>query len=327
MADIGGTNARFGLVHGAGEPVTDVVAMASAHHPTLETALQLYLAAMAQRHGRPLRPVRAALALATAIDGDTVKLTNSPWTVSRAGVADSLGAELVLLLNDFEALAHALPALAGGDAGDVRWIGDARPDAGRPMAVLGPGTGLGVAACVPAPGGGHVALASEGGHVTLAPADDAEGELLAVLRRQLGGHVSAERVLSGIGLPALHRAVCALRGVPDAGLSAEQVTAGALNTSDPQCIEAMTRFCAMLGGFAGNVALTLGARGGVFLAGGIAQKLAPALQASRFRERFEAKGRFSRYLAGIATGIVMAPHAALTGAAQALLGAERDAAQ
>lgn len=321
VADIGGTNARFGLVHGPGEPVTDVLAMACADHAAPEAALRHYLAATAQRHGRALRPRHVALALATAIDGEVVKLTNNAWTVSRAGVAASLGADQVLLLNDFEALAHALPALAGGADSEVRWIGPARPDAAKPMAVLGPGTGLGVAACLPAPGGGHLALASEGGHVTLAPADDAESELLAVLRRERG-HVSAERVLAGIGLPALHRAVCALRGAPDAALTPEQVTARALAGSDACCSEAVERFCAMLGGFAGNVALTLGARGGVFVAGGIAQKLAPVLAASRFRERFEAKGRFARYLSGIATGVVTSPHAALTGAAQALLDAD-----
>lgn len=325
VADIGGTNARFGLVLGEQAPVTDVAAMACAEHATVEAAAQHYLTAMAQRHGRPMRPARVALALATAIDGDVVKLTNSAWTVSRTALACTLGAGRVLLLNDFEALAHALPGLATADAAAVRWIGSPRPDATRPMAVLGPGTGLGVAACLPAPGGGHLALASEGGHVTLAPADDFEGELLRALRSLLGGHVSAERVLSGIGLPALYRAVCAVRGAAADPLSAEQVTARALEGGDACCADTVESFCAMLGGFAGNAALTLGARGGVFLAGGIAQKLAPVLAASRFRERFEAKGRFARYLAGIATGLVMAPHAALDGAAQALRDAERSA--
>ena len=326
VADIGGTNARFGLVHGAGAAVTDVAAMACAEHATLETAALHYLAAMTQRHGRPMRPARVALALATAIEGDVVKLTNSSWTAARSALGRALGAEQVLLLNDFEALAHALPRLATtDDASAMRWIGSARPDPTRPMAVLGPGTGLGLAACLPAPGGGHLALASEGGHVTLAPADDFEGELLRALRGLLGGHVSAERVLAGIGLPALYQAVCAVRGTAAEALSAEQVTTRALDGGDACCADTLASFCAMLGGFAGNAALTLGARGGVFLAGGIAQKLAPVLEASRFCEGVEAKGGVAPYHGRHAPRQGKAPPWGHEGAAQALLDAERAA--
>ena len=263
-----------------------------------------------------LRPRRAALALATAIHGDTVKLTNSPWTVSRAGFAAALGLDELRLLNDFEALALALPLLGDEAAGDVRWIGAPRADRRLPMAVIGPGTGLGVAGCVPA-GGGWIALAAEGGHVTAAPADDFESEVLRVLRIEFR-HVSAERVLSGIGLPLLHRAVSRVRGGPDETLTAEEITRRAREQREPHALATLDTFCAMLGGFAGNVALTLGARGGVFVAGGIAQKLGEDFLRSRFRERFEAKGRFDAYLARIATALVTAPHLALRGAAQAL---------
>jgi len=141
--------------------------------------------------------------------------------------------------------------------------------------------------------------------------------VLRVMRGQFP-HVSAERVLSGIGLPLLHVAVCQVRGSAPEVLDARDITRRALELGDVDCRATLDTFCAMLGTFAGNVALTIGARGGVFVAGGIAQKLGAELLASRFRERFEAKGRFAGYMARIATGLITAPHAALTGAAQAL---------
>ena len=342
VADIGGTNARFGLVRETGGDVGEVRSFRCADFASPEAAALAYLQQLAAPGLDRVRPARVALALATAIDGDSVQMTNSAWRVSRAAVAQALGAAEVVLLNDFEALALALPRLANADAvGAVQWIGPARPDRRHTMAVVGPGTGLGVAACVPAASrgagliapqdegsagfiaphdqgsAGCIALPGEGGHATLAPADDFESELLGVLRAELG-HVSAEHVLSGIGLPHLHRAVCRVQGLPVESLGAAAISQRALVQHDAACIATLDTFCAMLGGFAGNAALTLGARGGVFLAGGIAQKLGPTLAASRFRARFEAKGRFAVYLSRIATGLIVAPHAALDGAAQSL---------
>ena len=331
VADIGGTNARFGLVRETGGDVGEVRSFRCADFASPEAAALAYLQQLAAPGLDRVRPARVALALATAIDGDSVQMTNSAWRVSRAAVAQALGAAEVVLLNDFEALALALPRLANAEAVDaVQWIGPARPDRRHTMAVVGPGTGLGVAACVPAASrgagliapqdegsAGFIALPGEGGHATLAPADDFESELLGVLRAELG-HVSAEHVLSGIGLPHLHRAVCRVQGLPVQTLGAEAISQRALVQYDAACIVTLDTFCAMLGGFAGNAALTLGARGGVFLAGGIAQKLGPTLAASRFRARFEAKGRFAVYLSRIATGLIVAPHAALDGAAQSL---------
>ena len=313
VADIGGTNARFGLVHAEGEPVVDVVSFRCREHESPQAAARVYLQQLAGRDGRPVRPLSVALALATPIDGDVVKMTNSAWIVSRAELAAALGAQRVLLLNDFEALALALPQLSDEQ---TRWIGAARPDRRWPMAVIGPGTGLGVSSCV------HIdrswiALAAEGGHVTAAPADDFEGEVLRVLRAELG-HVSAEHLLSGVGLPLLHRAMCTVRGAPYQPLDAEGITRAARERDDADCRATLDTFCAMLGTFAGNVALTVGARGGVFVAGGIVPRLGDFFFASRFRERFEAKGRFAPYMVRIATGLITAPHAALTGAAHAL---------
>jgi glucokinase len=313
VADIGGTNARFGLVHAAGAEPSDIVALRCADFATPEAAALAYLQRIAAQHGAAPQPHRAAFALATPVDGDTIKLTNSAWVVSRARVERSLGIERLHLLNDFEALALSLPYLTPAE---MQRFGGGALDAAQPCAVIGPGTGLGVAACVPFAGAWH-ALAGEGGHATLSAADDFESAVLGIVRRRFE-HVSAERLLSGIGLPLLHAAVAEVRGAPVEELEAEEITRRALTEHDPLSTATLDTFCAMLGSFAGNVALTLGARGGVFIAGGIAQKLGDFFLRSRFRERFEAKGRFHDYLAAIATALITAPYAALNGAAHGI---------
>lgn len=314
VADIGGTNCRFGLVRSAGTAAGDVLSYRCADYPSPEAAAAVYLHAIGTRDGGVVAPQRVALAVATAVEGDTAQMTNSAWLVSRPRLATALGARQVLLLNDFEALALALPHLSMNDA---QWIGDARPDPNLPMAVIGPGTGLGVSSCVPV-NAGWAAIAAEGGHATAVAADDFESDVLREMRRE-HAHVSAERALSGIGLPVLHRAVCRVRGAPDETLTAEEITRRAFEAHDALCMATLDTFCAMLGTFAGNVALTVGARGGVYIAGGIAQRLGADFLGPRFRARFEAKGRFSGYMTRIATGLITAKHAALAGAAQALV--------
>jgi glucokinase len=215
------------------------------------------------------------------------------------------------VLNDFEALALSLPRLKPHQ---LRPHG-ALPAATGTLAVIGPGTGLGVGGVIPT-AQGWVALPGEGGHATLAAADDHEAALLAYARR-LHAHVSAERLLSGIGLPLLHEAVAAVAGAPAEALTAEQVVERGL-AGDALCGQALDSFCALLGGFSGNVALTLGARGGVYIGGGIVPRLGERFFASRFRERFEAKGRFREYLAAIPTALITDTLAALAGAAFAI---------
>lgn len=313
VADIGGTNARFGLVCASDAAVEHVMSMRCADYVSPAAAARAYLAQAERIIGHAPQPRIAAFALASAVSGETVRMTNSAWTVSVAQARSALGVEQVILLNDFEALALALPGL---QPADLMAIGAGSLDPGLPMAVVGPGTGLGVAACVPTPAGGWIALATEGGHVTLAPTDEFEADVLRVARAE-HAHVSAERLLSGLGLPLLHRAVARLRGRPhDPALAAPEITRLGLAGADADCAESLAVFCAMLGSFAGNVALTLGARGGLLLAGGVAHTLRDYLPRSRFRERFEAKGRFRGYLAPIATGLIVAPHAALAGAAR-----------
>lgn len=313
VADIGGTNARFGLRYRPGADVENIVSLHCADFATPQDAANTYLDRVAHERGRRPRPRRAAFALATPLNGDTIKLTNSDWVVSRHTIESALGIRKLQLLNDFEALALALPHLTHAD---IKLFGNGTPNRSMPMAVIGPGTGLGVASCVPC-GKGWSAVAGEGGHVTACAADDFESEILCVVRRR-HSHVSAERVLSGLGLPLLHTAVAQVRGESVAELSPEEITRRAMAGEDTTCAVTLGTFCAMLGTFAGNAALTLGARGGVFVAGGIALKLGDFFLNSRFRERFEAKGRFHPYLSPIATSLIVAPYAALSGAAQSI---------
>ena len=311
VADVGGTNARFGWVAGPDAPVEHVRKLPAADYAGPAEAAAAYLASLPLPPGQAC-PHRAALAVATAVSGDVVEFTNSPWRFSRRALREALGLDVLLVLNDFEALALSLPRLK---AGQLRAFGAPARPAGT-LAVIGPGTGLGVAG-VTQTAHGWVALPGEGGHATLAATDDAEAELLRHVRGEFE-HVSAERVLSGIGLPVLHRATCAVHGQSAAPLTAEAIVEHALAGTDTMAVHTVDAFCALLGSFAGNVALTLGARGGVYIGGGIVPRLGDRFFESRFRERFEAKGRFRGYLQAIPTALITDTLAALIGAALAI---------
>lgn len=312
VADVGGTNARFGWVRSAGAAVEQVRTLPTADHVGPAEAAQVYLDGLRSTLGDAFEPPRqAALAVATAVQGDEVSFTNSAWRFSCAAVQRTLGLESLRVLNDFEALALSLPHLGSAQ---LRAHG-ALPMAQGTLAVIGPGTGLGVAAVVQTPAG-WVAMPGEGGHATLAATDDEESAILQRVRREFS-HVSAERLLSGIGLPVLHRAACAEQGAAPDTLATEQIVERGL-AGDPDCARTLDLFCALLGSFAGSVALTFGARGGVYIGGGIVPRLGDRFFASRFREKFEAKGRFRDYLAPIPTAVITDTLAALTGAAAAL---------
>ncbi len=208
----------------------------------------------------------------------------------------------------------SLPALS---AADLQQVGGGTAIRAAPMALIGPGTGLGVSGLVSQGVGKWSALSGEGGHATVAPADDYESDLLAVLRKRFD-HVSAERVLSGNGLINLYNAVCDLEGVVASPVEAADVTDRALARSDAQCQRAVQLFASFLGNVAGNLALTLGARGGVYLGGGIVPRLGPSFDTQLFRKRFEEKGRFQDYLRPVPTWIITAQTPALIGASRAL---------
>jgi len=310
VADIGGTNARFALAGFQPAQIVDAVSLRCLDFAGPLEAAQAYLRQVTPTPGSIKR---AAFALATAVHGDSIKLTNSSWAFERGRLERALGLDQLRLFNDFEALAYALPGLA---ADDFHPIGTALPQRGLPMATLGPGTGLGVAGVVPSQHG-WVAVAGEGGHATLAAGDDFEAEILKAARQEFA-HVSAERLLSGIGLPVLLRAVCQVQGIAPVNFSPEEISTLGIHNKHPQCRTTMELFCAFLGGFAGNLALSFGARGGIFIGGGIVPQMRDFLASSSFRERFEGKGKFQPYLGQIATATLTAPHLALRGLAWAL---------
>jgi glucokinase len=316
VADIGGTNARFGWVDAPGAPVRHVRTLSTSDHAGPADAAHAYLRALrAETDGALEEPRAAAIAVATAVTGDLISYTNGPWQFARSALPAALGVATVRVLNDFEALALALPGLQ-----PTQYRAHAQPpqpDEGV-LAVVGPGTGLGVGAAVRTPVGWR-ALPGEGGHATLAPTDDEESRLLAQVRRDYP-HVSGERLLSGIGLPVLHRAVCALAGAPDQGLATPQIVERGLAGTDPLARQTLAHFCALLGSFCGSVVLTYGARGGLYIGGGIVPRLGDFFFGSRFRAQFEAKGRSRDYLVAVPTAVITDTLVALQGAAAALAG-------
>lgn len=309
LGDVGGTHARWAWQAQPGARLQDISVVRCNASASLVDSARQYLA---QRGAEPVKT--AGIGIATAITGDIVRMTNHPWSFSIAELKHQLGLERCLVINDFTALALSLPALG---AGDLQAIGGGSAVPDTAIGLLGPGTGLGVSGLLPHAGGAWSALSGEGGHVTLAAADEHEAEILALLRARFG-HASAERALSGPGLVNLYDAVCQLSGLVPAGLQPNEVSSEAVANSNPQCVQAVQLFASLLGNLAGNLALSLGARGGVYLGGGVVPRLGSAFNAGLFRRRFEDKGRFAGYLASVPTWLITAATPALTGAARAL---------
>ncbi|HEX3953910.1 MAG TPA: glucokinase [Stellaceae bacterium] len=308
VGDIGATNARFGLVS-PDDALLHTNTFAVNDFPTIGEAAAAYLA----MRGSLPAPRLGALAIAAAITGDRIRMTNHPWSFSVSELRDQLGFERLQAINDFTAVALALPRL--GEA-DRMQVGNGTPVEHKPIGVLGPGSGLGVSGLIWA-GSRWVALAGEGGHTTMAPATERENAVLDHMRRSFD-HVSAERCLSGPGLVNLYNNLAAVDGVPAAPYTAAQIADPETGAGDPLCAEATEMFCAMLGTVAGNLALTLGAQGGVFIAGGIVPRFGARFAESQFRERFEAKGRLRSYLAPIPTYVVTHKLPAFLGCAAAI---------
>ena len=247
------------------------------------------------------------LAVAGPVSRNSVRLTNRGWLVDGAAIGRALGIGRVLVVNDFAAQSWALPSLAGDD---LHPLGGGAAAEGAPLAVVGPGTGLGIGAFLPP---GQV-LVTEGGHASIATHDAREAAVVEWLRTQ-HGHVSAERVLSGQGIENLHAGLAAVDGVAAEALEAAEITRRALAGEDRRAVEVLDMFCAMLGSVAGDLALLYGAKGGIYVAGGICPRFPEYLAASRFRARFEAKGRFQEWLAAVPAWLVMRPDPAMVGLA------------
>lgn len=302
IADIGGTNARFAtVVDGRGSAIRSY-SVEDFSDPA--DAIRTYLAEQELTDG----PATAVLAVAGPVESGRGRLTNGAWKFDAQVLARSLGIPRVEVVNDFAALARGLPLFTESD---LHPVGNGTADPDATSVVLGPGTGLGVAAFVPAQGG--IVLPTEGGHATMPAEDERESKILAFLRGRFG-HVSAERVLSGPGLEALYEASRFVDGWDGAEtMSADEISAGALAGDLAGSDTTLKTFCAMLGGFAGNLALTLGAKGGVYVAGGIVPRFPEFLAASDFRARFEAKGRFRDWLSRIPTFVITHPDPAFPG--------------
>jgi len=312
IADIGGTNARFALTDPTAAPpqLLQSQSLENADFASLQHAAEHYLAAVG------VQPRRAAIALACPVNTDEIRLTNRAWSFSRNELRQSLGLDELLLLNDFGAVARAVPALQADDR--IALYGPVQSQLQGPVSVLGPGTGFGVGLLVGADDHWH-AVETEGGHVSFAPLGDEEQAIARWLNAR-HGRVSYERLLSGSGLACID---AVLRGTVDATGGVRElrdpaaVVAAALDGHDAFARRALARFCAILGSVAGDVALIHGART-VMIAGGIIPRFVPFLRSSAFRERFLSKGRFAAYLESVSVQVVTHPNPGLLGAAAAL---------
>lgn len=299
IADIGGTNARFALAGGAGLDGDPLVL------PTAEFKDSRSLVSEALRRLGGALPAAAALAVAGPVVDGRARLTNAPVEFDEAGLARELGCP-VLLINDFQAIARALPELTR-----LRQYGGQEPKPG-PKAAIGPGTGLGMGLVVPMNGRWQV-VASEGGHGDLAPGNPLEAEVLAILQAE-HSHVSWELAVSGPGLVRLYRAVCRIWGTEPAPLDSEQISARGVHAADPVCHQTLELFFALLGSAAGNLALTVCAFGGVYIAGGIVPALADFADESPMRRRFEERGRKADLIRPIPLYLVEDDAPGMTGA-------------
>lgn len=310
LGDIGGTNARFAWQSEPGAAFSGLATYPCAQYDSLASAIRHYLLT----HRKSI-PSACAIGIANPVTDDRVQMTNHHWSFSISELQRELGLQRLMVINDFTALALSLPALGPAD---LHQIGSGTAVAGAAIALIGPGTGLGVGGLVSDAHGNRVPIASEGGHATLAATNSREAAVIKYLQGRLG-HVSAERVLSGPGLVNLYAANCELADAPVGNdLGASEVIAQA-RIGVPNAVAACDMFFGFLGTTAGNLALTLGARGGVYLGGGILPRLVDALQESVFRERFVSKGRMRPYLEAIPTWLITADVSpALLGASRAL---------
>lgn len=308
LGDIGATHARFALL-GADHRLHHLRVLSTADFADLGEAAETYLSQIGMA-----APAQACVAIANPVEGDWLRMTNTAWAFSVEETRQRLGLQKLRMLNDWEAMALAVPSFA---ATELLALGgqSARPAA--PCGLLGAGSGLGVSALVPTPDGAWLALAGEGGHVSLCPGNAHEAQVLQHLWKRWP-HVSAERVISGMGLENLYTALAEMAGTQATALGAADISRRALAHQDPLCAQAVELLCVFLGRIAGNLALTLAARGGIYLGGGVLLHLREHLPHSGFRAAFEDKGRFADYLRPIPTWLIEAEHPGLRGAAMGL---------
>lgn len=304
IADIGGTNARFALLMAAEGLPQHVHTLPCAQYPDIVAAIEYYLSS----HALP-RPRRAAIAIANPVTGDSIQMMNHNWNFSIEETRQRLKLDIFRVVNDFTALALSLPELQPSERVKV---GGGEVKEHSPIGLIGPGTGLGVSGLIPVGKSGWLPLSGEGGHVDFSPVNEEEDAILRQVRKRYA-RVSSERLISGPGLVNIHRAVSEIAGVEPQVLTPAEISANAVAATDPLCVKSLQLFCALLGGAAGNLALTLGCEGGVYIGGGIVPSILDFFVASPFRERFETKGRLSSYLKNMPTFVITARNPALLG--------------
>lgn len=309
VGDVGGTNARFALLNDSNQPVSSST-LSTGDFPSLGEAVATYLA----DHDID-RITSAAVAVATPVTGDAVKLTNNHWSFSIEATRQQLRMDTLHVINDFTALALSVPHLPESE---LVKVGGGQEVLNHAKAIIGPGTGLGVSGLIPC--GQHwSALQGEGGHVSLGVRTPREFAVYEVMNRRYR-HVSAERFLSGPGLVNIVQALRDVDGLPAREYSPAEVTEHGMkalpDSEHAACAEALAIFCELLGSCAGNLVLTLGAEGGVYIGGGVVPRLGEFFVQSGFREQFEAKGRMQVYLEKVPSFVIQSPYPALVGAAQ-----------
>ena len=305
VGDIGGTNARFWILEDAEAKPQEFANIHTADFKTIDQALKECILDQSE-----VKPRSAILAVAGPIKSDEIPLTNCPWVIRPKAMISDLGFDDVLVVNDFEAQALAAAALP---LDDHKLLGTVKDETVGSRVILGPGTGLGVGGLLysqhkwfPVPG--------EGGHVDLGPRSARDFEIFPHIEK-IEGRISGEQILCGRGIIHLYKAICAADGVEPKWTDPADVTSHALNDSDPVAVETMVLFVTYLGRLAGDMALVFMARGGVFLSGGISQKIAPLLQNPAFRAAFEDKAPHTAMMKTIPTFVVTHPQAALFGLA------------
>ncbi|MBE7182906.1 MAG: glucokinase [Methylobacterium mesophilicum] len=305
IGDVGGTNARFAVIEGPDDDLGSVEIVRVADFLNIDDAITH---ALGKRRGDP--PASMILAVAGPVTGDAIALTNCPWVVRPRALTETIGFRDIVMLNDFEA--QALAAVVMGPE-NLTAIGVGTPEEGGGRVVLGPGTGLGVAGLIRSDGR-WIPVRGEGGHMDLGPRTPRDFEIFPFLEK-LDGRISGEQILCGRGLVNLYRAVAKADGAQAELHTPAEITTAALGGNDRLAEEVLDLFVSYLGRTAGDLALVFMSRGGVFLSGGIAQKIVPALQKPGFREAFEDKAPHQALMASMPVAVMTHPLAALLGLA------------
>lgn len=307
IGDIGGTHTRL-VVFNEAIQWDDVKKYRNDDFSSLDEIITHFLQSISPK------PTTAAFSIAGPVHQGEVTLTNRSWRISDKQLQATFNLDYCQVINDFSAVVMGIPAL---EPNNLIQIGGGSRVADAPIGVFGPGTGLGVGGLMPDALGGHI-IVSEGGHATLPAADEQSGEIIRILRRRFGGHMSAERAISGPGLQNLYQAVADYQKVSVAKLTSQQIGEAAIAKSDPIAVQTLDYFFAWMGTVAGDLALIYGAKGGIYIAGNIVANYLPQLQDSRFRNNFESKGRLRSFMQAIPTYVILHPEVELLGLAKSI---------